>query len=178
MPAHKPAALPPSIEKLAEAGVKRSYKKKSIIISEGDSGDTVFILLEGSVRVFGQEAQGREVTYGQIDAPSYFGEMSLDGGQHRSHYRLPMRRRHPRAHQNRTRHQPRARLRADHQNHRQSPRRHRHRAQHGVERCLRQIARSLRRTRKRTRRARAQENQNRHNACIACATDWHEQGDG
>jgi CRP/FNR family transcriptional regulator, cyclic AMP receptor protein len=80
MPALKPAALPPSIEKLAEAGVKRSYKKKSIIISEGDSGDTVFILLEGSVRIFGQDAQGREVTYGHIDAPSYFGEMSLDGG--------------------------------------------------------------------------------------------------
>jgi CRP/FNR family transcriptional regulator, cyclic AMP receptor protein len=36
--------------------------------------------LEGSVRVYGQDAQGREVTYGQIDAPSYFGEMSLDGG--------------------------------------------------------------------------------------------------
>jgi CRP/FNR family transcriptional regulator, cyclic AMP receptor protein len=75
-----PTTLPASIQKLAEAGVPRSYKKKSIIISEGDSGDTIFILLEGSVRVFGQDAQGREVTYGQIDAPSYFGEMSLDGG--------------------------------------------------------------------------------------------------
>jgi CRP/FNR family transcriptional regulator, cyclic AMP receptor protein len=32
------------------------------------------------VRVFGQDANGREVTYGNIDAPSYFGEMSLDGG--------------------------------------------------------------------------------------------------
>jgi CRP/FNR family transcriptional regulator, cyclic AMP receptor protein len=80
MPALKPATLPPSIEKLALAGVQRSYKKKSIIICEGDSGDTLFILLEGSVRVYGQDGQGREVTYGQIEAPSYFGEMSLDGG--------------------------------------------------------------------------------------------------
>jgi CRP/FNR family transcriptional regulator, cyclic AMP receptor protein len=80
MPTPKPTALPASIAKLAEAGVQRSYKKKSIIVSEGDSGDTVFILLEGSVRVFGQDANGREVTYGNIDAPSYFGEMSLDGG--------------------------------------------------------------------------------------------------
>jgi CRP/FNR family transcriptional regulator, cyclic AMP receptor protein len=80
MPTPKPVALPPSIEKLAQAGVQRSYKKKSIIISEGDSGDTLFILLEGNVRVYGQDAQGREVTYGQIEAPSYFGEMSLDGG--------------------------------------------------------------------------------------------------
>jgi CRP/FNR family transcriptional regulator, cyclic AMP receptor protein len=79
-PTKPPTTLPASIQKLAEAGVQRSYKKKSIIISEGDSGDTIFILLDGSVRVFGQDAQGREVTYGQIDAPSYFGEMSLDGG--------------------------------------------------------------------------------------------------
>jgi CRP/FNR family transcriptional regulator, cyclic AMP receptor protein len=80
MPQNKPKDLPPSITRLAESGVQCSYKKKSIIISEGDSGDTVFILLEGSVRVYGQDAQGREVTYGQIDAPNYFGEMSLDGG--------------------------------------------------------------------------------------------------
>jgi CRP/FNR family transcriptional regulator, cyclic AMP receptor protein len=79
-PTKPPTTLPASIAKLAEAGVQRSYKKKSIIVSEGDSGDTVFILLEGSVRVFGQDANGREVTYGNIDAPSYFGEMSLDGG--------------------------------------------------------------------------------------------------
>ncbi|MFM7332308.1 MAG: Crp/Fnr family transcriptional regulator [Brachymonas sp.] len=44
------------------------------------SGDTLFILLSGSVRVFGQDGNGKEVTYGHIDAPSYFGEMSLDGG--------------------------------------------------------------------------------------------------
>jgi CRP/FNR family transcriptional regulator, cyclic AMP receptor protein len=79
-PTKLPTTLPASIAKLAEAGVQRSYRKKSIIVSEGYSGDTVFILLEGSVRVFGQDANGREVTYGNIDAPSYFGEMSLDGG--------------------------------------------------------------------------------------------------
>jgi CRP/FNR family transcriptional regulator, cyclic AMP receptor protein len=76
----EPKELPPSIARLAQAGIERSYKKKSIIISEGDSGDTLFVLLEGSVRVFGQDGNGKEVTYGHIDAPSYFGEMSLDGG--------------------------------------------------------------------------------------------------
>ncbi|MBS7807333.1 cyclic nucleotide-binding domain-containing protein [Variovorax sp. PCZ-1] len=80
MPDNKLKDLPPSIARLAESGVIRSYKKKSIIISEGDSGDTLLVLLEGSVRVFGQDGNGKEVTYGHIDAPSYFGEMSLDGG--------------------------------------------------------------------------------------------------
>ncbi len=80
MPEKTTKTLPPSIARLAEAGAARAYKKKSIIISEGDSGDTLFVLLEGSVRVYGQDASGKEVTYGHIDAPSYFGEMSLDGG--------------------------------------------------------------------------------------------------
>lgn len=72
--------LTPAIEQLAKQGVRRAYKKGSVIVSEGDGGDTLFVLLEGSVRVFGADGTGREVTYGQIDAPSYFGEMSLDGG--------------------------------------------------------------------------------------------------
>ena len=76
----KTSGLPPSIARLAEKGVARSYKKKSILISEGDSGDTLYILTQGSVRVYGQDPSGKEVTYGHIEAPSYFGEMSLDGG--------------------------------------------------------------------------------------------------
>ena len=80
MPAKALTHLPPSIARLAEAGVARSYKKKSILISEGDSGDTLYILTQGSVRVYGQDPSGKEVTYGHIEAPSYFGEMSLDGG--------------------------------------------------------------------------------------------------
>lgn len=80
MPEKKSQQLPPSIAHLAEYGVVRSYKKKSILISEGDSGDTLYILTQGSVRVYGQDPNGKEVTYGHIEAPSYFGEMSLDGG--------------------------------------------------------------------------------------------------
>jgi CRP/FNR family transcriptional regulator, cyclic AMP receptor protein len=80
MPATPPPHLSSAIAALAEAGVQRSYKKKSIIVNEGEGGDTIFILTQGSVRVFGQDGQGREVTYGQMEAPNYFGEMSLDGG--------------------------------------------------------------------------------------------------
>ncbi len=79
-PITKNASLPPSITRLCEFGAERNYKKKSILVSEGDSGDTIFILTQGSVRVYGQDPSGKEVTYGHIEAPSYFGEMSLDGG--------------------------------------------------------------------------------------------------
>jgi CRP/FNR family transcriptional regulator, cyclic AMP receptor protein len=72
--------LNPAIQTLAEAGTQRSYKKGAIIVSEGDNGDTLMVLLAGSIRVYGTDTQGREVTYATITAPDYFGEMSLDGG--------------------------------------------------------------------------------------------------
>ncbi len=74
------AVLSPAIQALVQEGTQRSYRKGAIIVSEGDAGDTLFILLEGSVRTYGTDADSREVTYGTIPAPNYFGEMSLDGG--------------------------------------------------------------------------------------------------
>ena len=74
------AALTPGLRALALRGVVRNYKKNSIIINEGEMGDSVFVLLEGSVKVFSTDQNGREITYGDIHAGDYFGELSLDGG--------------------------------------------------------------------------------------------------
>lgn len=84
--AHAPAndelitVLSPSLRALALRGHVRSYKKNTIILSEGDAGDTLFVVLRGSVRAFSNDQNGREITYGVIGAGDYFGEMSLDGG--------------------------------------------------------------------------------------------------
>jgi len=74
------AALGDALRPLAQRGVVRSYKKNSVIINEGDVGESLFVLLQGRVKVFATDENGREVTYGNIDAGDYFGEMSLDGG--------------------------------------------------------------------------------------------------
>jgi CRP/FNR family transcriptional regulator, cyclic AMP receptor protein len=73
-------ALSPALRALAEQGSVRSYRKGAIIVSESDMGDSLYVLLSGSVRIYGADAQAREVTYSTIAAPDYFGEMSLDGG--------------------------------------------------------------------------------------------------
>jgi CRP/FNR family transcriptional regulator, cyclic AMP receptor protein len=82
--AQLPQTLSPAIAALADAGTLRSYKKGAVILSEGDNGDTMMVLLSGSVRTYGSctdsLGQSREVTYGTIEGPDYFGEMSLDGG--------------------------------------------------------------------------------------------------
>lgn len=65
---------------MALRGVVRSYPKKAVVINEGDIGESLFVLLKGSVRVFSGNNDGREITYGRIQSGDYFGEMSLDGG--------------------------------------------------------------------------------------------------
>jgi CRP/FNR family cyclic AMP-dependent transcriptional regulator len=74
------AKLEPSIGRLAERGILRSYRKNTIILNEGEPGDSLFVLLQGEVKVYATDENGREITYGTIVAGDYFGEMSLDGG--------------------------------------------------------------------------------------------------
>lgn len=74
------AKLEPGIARLAARGIVRSYRKNTIVLNEGEPGDSLFVLLEGQVKVYATDENGREITYGTIQAGDYFGEMSLDGG--------------------------------------------------------------------------------------------------
>lgn len=74
------ALLSPELRTLALRGVLRNYPKKAVIINEGDLGESLFVLLKGSVKVFSGGSSGREITFGRIYSGDYFGEMSLDGG--------------------------------------------------------------------------------------------------
>ncbi|MBA3592618.1 MAG: Crp/Fnr family transcriptional regulator [Polaromonas sp.] len=72
--------LVPELRSLARRGVQRTYRKNAVLINEGEAGDSLFVLLKGSVKVFAMDESGREITYGTVYAGDYFGEMSLDGG--------------------------------------------------------------------------------------------------
>jgi CRP/FNR family cyclic AMP-dependent transcriptional regulator len=74
------AGLNPSLRALALRGVFRSYRKNSVIINEGEIGDSLFVLLQGRVKVYSTDADGREITYNIVEAGDYFAEMWLDGG--------------------------------------------------------------------------------------------------
>ena len=79
------AAVPPglmseSLIALAERGEPRRYRKGTLLIQEGDQGDTIFIILSGRLRAFSAGENDREITYGVYGAGDYLGEISLDGG--------------------------------------------------------------------------------------------------
>lgn len=69
-----------AVRALAARGELRRYRKGTIVIHEGDSGDTMSIVLHGRVKVFCTDASGHEITFGLFGPGEYFGEMALDGG--------------------------------------------------------------------------------------------------
>ena len=72
--------LPEPLRLLARRGELRHYRKGTLLIQEGDSGDTLFIIVAGRLRAFGSGDKDREITYGSYGPGEYIGEMSLDGG--------------------------------------------------------------------------------------------------
>jgi CRP/FNR family cyclic AMP-dependent transcriptional regulator len=68
------------IEALAALGVPRRYRRGALLIQEGETGDTLYIVLQGRLRAFLGDEAGKELTLGTYGPLEYVGEMSLDGG--------------------------------------------------------------------------------------------------
>ena len=58
----------------------RRYPKNTIVVSQGDQGETVFFILEGRVKVYVSDDAGDQVVVGMQGRGEYFGELSLDDG--------------------------------------------------------------------------------------------------
>ena len=61
-------------------GISRSYPKNTIIVNEGDQTDSLYVILEGKVKVFLSDGSGREMVLSTQGPGEYFGEMVLDEG--------------------------------------------------------------------------------------------------
>ncbi len=70
----------PMLRDLAARGELRRYRKGTILIHEGDTGDTLFILLSGRIKIYSTDSHDKEITFGVFGAGEYVGEMALDGG--------------------------------------------------------------------------------------------------
>ena len=70
---------PETLRQIAASGVIRTYPKSTIIINEGEVGDSLFIVLTGRMKVYASNAAGREVVIAFHGPGEYVGEMSLDG---------------------------------------------------------------------------------------------------
>ncbi|MGP1676431.1 MAG: Crp/Fnr family transcriptional regulator [Burkholderiales bacterium] len=74
------ASLRAPLRDLAAQGAIRNYRANTTLIEEGDRGDTLFVVLSGSLRIFCSDPNGKEITLAIYGPGEYVGEMSLDGG--------------------------------------------------------------------------------------------------
>ena len=67
------------LQALASIATRRNYKKKRVIIRQGDDTNNMFILLRGQMRVFVEDEQGRQLTVRMLKSGDSFGEVALIG---------------------------------------------------------------------------------------------------
>ena len=67
------------MRQLATLGRLRTYPKNTVFITEGDSSDSVFVVLTGKVKVFISDTEGHEMILDTQGPGEYVGEMALDG---------------------------------------------------------------------------------------------------
>ena len=69
-----------SLRRLARRGEPVRFAKGAVFIQEGVVGDTLYIVLDGRLRIYGSHlANAREITHGTYGPGEYVGEMGLDG---------------------------------------------------------------------------------------------------
>jgi CRP-like cAMP-binding protein len=67
--------------RLAEVAIERNYKKGQLIFYQGDLGESLFIVAEGSVKVFVTSEDGDEMVLVTLGPGDIFGELAvIDGG--------------------------------------------------------------------------------------------------
>ena len=73
---------PATLDSIAGLMVKVSYQTGQTIFLEQEAGDALYVIASGKVRIWVRDEDANDVTLSELDAGSFFGEMSvLDGGK-------------------------------------------------------------------------------------------------
>lgn len=62
---------------ISSLAVTRSFPKNTLVIYEGDTSDSLYVVLSGKVKVFLSDEEGKEVTLNLQGAGEYFGELAI-----------------------------------------------------------------------------------------------------
>lgn len=72
------------IAEIADSVKCREYNAHEVVINENESGDSMFIVIEGLLDVLVTSEDGKQLTVGRLTPGEFFGEMSLMTGEKRS----------------------------------------------------------------------------------------------
>ena len=65
---------------ISKHAVQRRFPAKALIVQEGDRPEMLYIILEGRVKAFMSDPNGREVVLSTMGPGEFFGEVALDDG--------------------------------------------------------------------------------------------------
>ena len=72
------------IDVITEMSVEKTVPRATVILSEGDIGDSLYVIIDGRVKVFIGDENGREIILKILGPGDFFGEMSLIDKEPRS----------------------------------------------------------------------------------------------
>lgn len=75
---------PADTDKLTAHCQTRTYPANAILITEGDQTDSLYVIVDGEVKVFANDDSGKEVILNILGPGEYFGEIALVDDQPRS----------------------------------------------------------------------------------------------
>ena len=75
-----PRLGPALLAELSKHGVPRLMRERTVLVTEGEKTDALYIIIEGRVRAYVSDASGREVVLTVMGPGEYFGEVAFDEG--------------------------------------------------------------------------------------------------
>src|SRR4051794_40965628 len=75
---------PEQLADLASVAVPRRWASGEVIFREGDTGDTCYVVQNGSVRVTRNHSDGRTITLAELRTGDLFGELAMFDSESRS----------------------------------------------------------------------------------------------
>ena len=64
----------------AQHAAPRTFPKNTVVVTEGDRTDSLYIIVSGRVRIYVIDEKGKEIVLNESGPGEYFGEMVLDEG--------------------------------------------------------------------------------------------------
>lgn len=62
---------------LTQHGTVRSYPRHAVLVNEGDQSESLYVILEGRVKVYVSDEDGKEAILDIMDKGEFFGELAL-----------------------------------------------------------------------------------------------------
>lgn len=73
-----------TLEKISKLGIRKTFKKDSVVLFEHETGSALFVIVEGKVKVSRVSDDGKEVILTILSDSDFFGEMAILDGLARS----------------------------------------------------------------------------------------------